>query len=423
MSGEPRKRARTSDRAQTKPKLKSTRAPAAAELKPARESAVAAVATSVAPRRPSAALARSSVALHGVLLAASAAFATYVYTREAEPKARGDVVVWQGKADSVSRIEYASKSRKVSLEAKQDAAGRYYSGVLEKETKAKPPPDPTKPHDPHGHDGEAEDGHDHDPSEDAHEEGDAAADAKKPEAPEKIEKVTTTLLSVGNAKKLAEALAPLRAKRALGRVDEGRLADFGLTEPEAKLTVVVGNAERKLTIGGPTPGGSDRYVRDDASGEVYAIDGEVVRDLESADSRLVERELHDWESTEVARATVSAGDRKREVVRGGESPKRFWADADKPSEADETIANWMSKLERLRPSEYPKEPPQNAELVVRVDYSGAGGKLGFIELHKVKPAGEGKPDYFVISERTRRLAKVPASTAEQAETDVNSILR
>ena len=43
-----------------------------------------------------------------------------------------------------------------------------------------------------------------------------------------------------------------------------------------------------------TPGGSDRYVRDTATGEAYVIAGTIANDLVSADNRLIEREFHDF---------------------------------------------------------------------------------------------------------------------------------
>jgi hypothetical protein len=329
---------------------------------------------------------RRELGAHLGLLAVAAGFAGWVWMRDKEPKAlvSADVPVWSGRADDVERIGYETKTRKVSIEAKKDAAGRYFVGEVEKESVP------------------------------------LAADAGAPAAPQKT---TTSIVSVGAANKLAESLAPLKAFRDIGKVEGDRAAEFGLAEPEGTLTVVLRGAEKKLVVGGPTPGGSDRYVREPASGEVYVIKGDIVRDLDAADARLVERELHEWKESEVTAAKVTAGGKTRALVRGGSEGKRFWADAATADKNDETLGNWMSKLDRVRPNEYPAAPPAGTLDVVRVDYRGASGALGWIELVKVAPAGGGKPDYFLRSERTRTFAKVTASLAEQVEQDLGELVK
>jgi hypothetical protein len=86
----------------------------------------------------------------------------------------------------------------------------------------------------------------------------------------------------------------------------------------------------------------------------------------------------------------------------------------------------MSKLERLRPTEYVTSAPEGAKPVVRVEYGVAGraGKPGYIELLKAPPsASGGKSDYLIVTERTRLHAKVAAQSAEQVEQDVGAVLK
>jgi hypothetical protein len=101
--------------------------------------------------------------------------------------------------------------------------------------------------------------------------------------------------------------------------------------------------------------------------------------------------------------------------------KRFWADQATPDQNDETAGNWMTKLDRLRPTEYAASAPEKPEIVARVDYSG-GAATGFLELVRVAGTAE-KPDYFIRTERTRLYAKVTRSLAEQAAEDVAGIVR
>jgi hypothetical protein len=324
--------------------------------------------------------------VHLGLLALAAVFAILVWTRDKKATAlsQAEVTVWSGRADDVQRIAYEGKKKKVMLEAKQDKAGRYFVGTAERE--------PPAPH------------------------GDAGP-------PPEAEPKTSTLLSVGGATKLAEGLAPLKALRAIGRIGDDRVAEFGLDAPEGTLAVTIRGAERQLIFGAATPGGGDRYAREPASGEVYAIKGDIFRDVDQAESRLLERDLHEWKDTEVRGARVVAGDKTRALVRGGADAKRHWADPAAAEQADETVGNWMSKLDRLRPTEFSAAPPEPREVVVRVEYTGAGGDLGFLELVKGAPGASGKPDYFLVTERIRLHGKVPVSLAEQVEQDVGSVVK
>lgn len=324
--------------------------------------------------------------LHGAVLGVAVIAAGLAWTRDKQVKTRepGDVVVWSGRSADVEKLTYEGKNKKVAVEARKDAVGRYFVGTMERE--GAPPK--------------------------------VAEDAGAPPPP----KPPTTIgfVSVGPAEKLAEALAPLKALRALGKIGDDRAAEFGLREPEATITVRIGGAEHKLLVGGNTPGGGDRYVRLASSGEVYVLKGEPVRNLESPDSMLLERELHEWKDTEVQRARVTAGDKARELTRGGPEGKRFWADAGSPESNDETLGNWMSKLDRLRPTEFLVEPPAGAQPVLRIEYAGKK-PLGFTEV--VKVPGAEKATYYLRTERTRLLGKVLPTVAEQLEQDLGTIVK
>ena len=329
--------------------------------------------------------------VHLAVLAVSVAAAIGVWTRDKEPKAmaQGDITVWSGRADGVEQVIFESKTRKVVLDAKSDKIGRYFVGTAERDAPVPP----------------------------------AAADGGAPPVAAAAPRTTTTLVSVGGADKLATALAPLKALRALGRIGDDRAAEFGLAEPDGTVTFKVSGAEHKLVLGGMTPGGGDRYVKDPASGEVYVLKGEPLRSLESAESSLLERELHEWKDGEVTALQIVAGNKTRALVRGGVDAKKFWADAAKPDENDETLGNWMSKLDRLRPMEFVATPPEGRETVVRLDYKAGSRALGFIEIVKTKATEAGKFDYFLQTERTRLFAKVSTGLGEQLEQDLGSAVK
>ncbi len=333
---------------------------------------------------------KRSIFVHAGLVVTSAVIAIGVWTRDKQPKAlvQSDVTLWQGKPKDVESIVYEGKKKRLELSAKKDDLGRYFVGSVEKE-KAAPRPAPD-------------------------------AGAAEPAAGEKV---VTGLMSITPVEKLLDVLAPLKAIRAVGQVPADREGEFGLSEPEGTLTVKMGSAERKLLFGGPTPGGSDRYVRDPANGEVYVVKGQVFRDVDTAESALMERDLHEWKDAEIVTAKIVASGKSRTVVRGGTDAKRFWADEAAKETADETIGNWMSKVDRLRPTEYLQAPPEPRETVVRIEYSGAGGALGHLEIIRGPAGDSGKPQYFVLTERTRLHGKVTGSVGEQVEQDVATLVK
>lgn len=345
--------------------------------------------------------------VHVGLLCASVVFAVGVWTRDKQPKAlvESNVVVWQGRAGDISRIAYEGKTKKVQLEAQKDSEGMFFIGSVDKEiTVAKKAPDG-------GEAGDAgvEDG------------GASGSDTAEPVK----ERSVTAFVSVGGAQKLLEQLAPLKALRGIGRLTDEKAAEFGFKEPEGTLSVQMGGAERKLVFGAATPGGGDRYAKDPATGEVYALKGDIFRSLDNAESNLIERNLHEWTEADVGAATITSQGKTRKLLRGGPEGKRFWADPGTADTNDETAGNWMSKLDRLRPAEYVQGGKEEGrDVVVRVDYeNGAGKKIGYVELLKTQPAANGKPDYLIVSERTRLTAKVTAQTAEQVEQDVGSLMK
>jgi hypothetical protein len=178
-----------------------------------------------------------------------------------------------------------------------------------------------------------------------------------------------------------------------------------------------------LSVGSVAPGGADRYVRDLATGEGYAVKGDFLRDLVTGETALSEHDLHGFKDPEIDRIRVTAHGKTRQILRRGPDNKRIWTDPASPDKADETVANWLGKTDRLRPTEYLGDPPAAPEIVVRIEYTATGAQGAFFELAKVMPpASDAKPEYLVRTERTRLWAKVASSVAEQVEQDSASVL-
>ncbi len=336
---------------------------------------------------------KRSIFIHAGLAVTAAAIALGVWTRDKQPKAlaKGDVTVWQGRPADVEKLVYeGKKGKRLELSAKKDDLGRYFVGAVEKDkTAPKPAADP---------------------------------DAGTPE-PAAAEKTVTGLVSIGPAEKLFDLLAPLRAIRSVGQVAADREGEFGLAEPEGTLVLTLKGAEKKLVFGGPTPGGGDRYARDPQNGEVYVVKSDIFRNVDTPETSLQERDLHEWKDTEIVSAKLTAAGKTRTIVRGGEGAKRFWAAEAAKETPDETLGNWMAKVDRLRPTEFPQAAPEPRETVVRIDYAGSGGPLGYVEVVRGPAADSGKPQYFVLTERTRLHGKVTGSVGEQVEQDIGTIVQ
>lgn len=335
---------------------------------------------------------------HGAALVLSAALAYSVWNKDepAAEKEQTTVDVWGGSQASFSKLSFEGKTRKVRLESRKDALGFYYVAAVDKEDA----PDPHASIPGHGDKGPL----------------------KPPEGKE-TKHETTRFVSVKAGETLVKALAPLKALRAVGKVEPARNEEFGLDKPEGTLKVTVDGKEHVLVLGGTTPGGSERYARYQNNGEVFAISGDIAQSLMFGDSRLPERELHGFKTEEISKVRVQKGSKSRELVRMKEK-NEGWADVSTPGKQDETAGNWMSKLGRLRGSEFvekPATPLKPEDALVRVEYFDGGKSMGFVELYK--QPGEKGSDYLARTEWGRWYVKVPAATAEQVEQDVGSVLK
>ena len=343
---------------------------------------------------------RRGLGLHIGLFVVASLLGLRAWTAEDEPNKKPVAAeLWSGRVSDVSRIEFRTDKKMVAVEPKEDEAGRYYVGTVE--TIAEKPK-------------AAQAGAD----------AGAAAPAPAP-TPESTE--PKRFISLTKGAELAESLATLKASRVLGKLDPERIPDFGFDKTDqGELKVVVAGKEHTLQLGEKTPGGSDRYVRDTATGEAYVISGTIANDLTSADNRLIERDFHDFGDDKVAKVVIKSGRGSREVVRHAVE-KDFWAHPESPDTKDETVSNWMTKVDRLRVTTYVESldpAPKPEDQVVTLEYfNDHGRKLGFFELLR-RPAKDGKekPDYVARSERTRWHATVLKSTAEQIDQDLASVL-
>jgi Domain of unknown function (DUF4340) len=345
---------------------------------------------------------RRGLGVHVGLFVVACLLGLRAWTAEDEPNKKPVAAeLWSGRVSDLSRIEYRTAKKVVTLEPKEDEAGRYFIGSIETI------PEKPKP-------GAADAG---------------APPAENHAAPHAVPESTDPkrFISLTKGAELADSLATLKATRVLGKIAPERIPDFGFDKTDlGELKVVVAGKEHTLQLGEKTPGGSDRYVRDTSTGEAYVIPGSIANDLTSADNRLIEREFHAFGDEKVGKVVIKTATGSREVVRHAVE-KDFWAHPDSPDTKDETVSNWMTKVDRLRVTTYvePLDPaPKPEDQVVSVEYfNDKGRKLGFFELVR-RPAKDPKekPEYVARSERTRWHATVLRSTAEQIDQDLASVV-
>jgi hypothetical protein len=324
-----------------------------------------------------------AVSIHAGLLVLGGVAAAFAWSKDKTPRSvlETNVTVWNVRPTDVTRIVHETRGKKLTLEAREDKKERWYYGT----TEFTPVPGTNTP---------------------------AAAKS-------------SVFASVGPATKVVEAFAPFKAVRSLGKVPESKVSEFGFDKKDTSLTFTISGKERKLIIGGIAPGAGDTYVLDPSSNEAYVLKTDPLRDLEGGETRLLERDQHVFKETDITSAKVIAGPKMRAVVRGGPDNKRFWADSADKEKADETLGNWMQKIDHLRVNEYAAKPPDNRTEIVRIEYEGASGKLGYIELSR-SPSTESsqlKGDYWITTEHTHLYGKLLPASGEGVEQDLGSILK
>lgn len=340
-------------------------------------------------------IAKRSLAIHLSLFIFASALGLRALTKgDDEVRDQHETELWTVTPEKVSRLEFTSDERKVVLESKTDAEGRYFITTVDRLKKA-PPHDPHRPP--------------------------PASDAGAPSVGEG-ERETLRFIAVQEAEELAESVASLTAKRSLGKLEASRFEEFGF-EGEAAPTVRIDLAgeSHELVVGGRTPGGGDVYVMDKGTGDAYVVAGNIARNLESAESSLIERNLVRLEEAEVHKVVVKAGDAQRALM-PIEGQKGFWANPDQPTVKDETASNWMSKLDKLRISEYVAEPANPTPMAQIEYYSKDGKRLATVELASESVPGNDQPRYLAKSSNSRWYGTVLTSVAEQLSQDLSSIL-
>ena len=228
---------------------------------------------------------------------------------------------------------------------------------------------------------------------------------------------------------------PWKALRSLGKLEQGKKEEFGLTESVESLTIEQATGSHTFRLGEETFGPKDRYVVDEETGEAFLVAGQGFRDLLRAESRFMERSLHAFKTKEIARVRLRSGQREKELVqRVSEDGKDLgWADSRSPEEAKVLYRNWMRKLSTLRPTDYVAMPadaegggcvaPAGSSQELNLTFFSASKEIGFLTLYKGEGTDEeGGATYFACSEHSEVLVKAPKTQAEALLKDLEDVL-
>ncbi len=316
------------------------------------------------------------VIVHGALLGVMLVYGYRTWTKEEATKpVGGEVVMWtRGEAD-LSKIEFQTENRLVRIERRGTGAAAYWWGSESKTIKKPKPIDPPAPADP-------------------------AAPPPPPPAPEFVDETTTTEFPIGpEGEKLVKQFARMRAIKSVGVPKDDAKKDYGLADAQTSIAVVFADGAKTLVVGGRVFGGGDRYLQDLDTNKAFVVLGSLVATLEGGEPSLRPTDLRSFDPKAATAVEVAAKDKSKRVQRikvkapapDADDPHAPPPNADELIEtwgqgatADTVVANFLDKLEKLRPTSYDaKLDVASLELVVAATYKdGKGAQLGTIKLYR-----------------------------------------
>lgn len=240
-----------------------------------------------------------------------------------------------------------------------------------------------------------------------------------------------------STEELMKNLSTLTSLRALGKVDADKLKAFGLTDTKKSLTLVSNSIPRVFLIGGNTYGNMDVYIQDKEDGRVYVVHPKSLQDFQYAEFRLMERNLHSFDQSDIERAVVTLKNGKKTLVQQNrkEPTNAYWADENTPNKKQVFYRNWINKVFRINILEYvaPSKKLEGLNPILTIEYFSGSRKLGSMQLFKqesTKPPAGGNPadltaggDYFVQSETTRQFAKISRAFGDELSRDIPNLLK
>ena len=235
---------------------------------------------------------------------------------------------------------------------------------------------------------------------------------------------------------LLKRYTPLRALRSLGKIGKEELKEFGLDKPEKKLVLTCGGKKYELEIGAATYGAGNNYARRPSGQTVYLLPSAVVRELEGAEWRFMQKQLHAFESKDVDEVRIVVqGKERRLLQRNRLTPgKSLWVDAAAPDRRNELFGNWLAKVARLsgltyvaldgQPGSDLTEEQQADQLetaaVAEVSYFLKGKQQGKLQMVRVRLSRD--TFYYAKTEATRTWVQLPKSISREVSDDAAMVV-
>ncbi len=359
------------------------------------------------------------VLLHALLAALGLGWAYQTWTQPAAPseKPSDEVVLLDCKPDQLESLELELASHTVALNPTRGKDGVQNWMVAQQKKKPEEPPKP---------------------SADAGTESPAEKPAAPPAAPAKPQArvfdplAPVTFLASKKLDAVLAGLLPVRALRELGVIETKHEADFGLDKVTTHLRVACGGQKLALEVGGRTYGVGDYYVRDLRSKKSYLLPGKLLSDLQSAQFRLMQNDLHDFSLADVDEAVIEAGGKTRRLSHRNRQTKgqAQWVDASAPDRRNELYGNWFQRVGQLRARGYlerdaapgsdlsiPKKPPVS---VVTIELKLEGKPKGKLEIVRVDTDEAGF--YYARSEATHAWVTLYDSLVKPVEEDIAMVV-
>lgn len=390
-----------------------------------------------------------SVVVHAVLALAGLAFAYQTWTREEEEeRPEGEVTVLQCKPEELAKLSLETPTSTVTVVPRKEGDTQTYwvttqrkrdekkdekkgeeTDAAKSEAKNDKAPEPAdaKAADPKP--GAASDANAAKAeTKDAAKAGEGKAAEEAAPKPPVDESLYAPKRFVANPKfkDYLAKVTPLRVARGLGEIPSSKFEEFGFDKVGTFFLVECGGKKIQLDVGGRTFGAGMQYLRDPATKQAYLAEAGAIHDLEAAQFKFMQVELHDFALADIDEAVVRAQGTERRLLHRNRqvASEARWVDKAEPDRRNETFGNWFGRLERLRVTSYlePNAEPgsdlkQSGQVTpaVTVEYYTDGKPKGRLELVRVE--AEGKGTYYARTEATHVWTRVYDSIGKQVEDD------
>lgn len=186
-----------------------------------------------------------------------------------------------------------------------------------------------------------------------------------------------------------QKLTPFRARRSLGGQDAAAIAGMGLDAPQRGLVVAAAGERLEFEIGNETYGGQAFYARKPGDDEVFLLDADFVRTLETTPRAMMDSRIVTVALSDVTALTLEAGGRRAEFVHRNKDQfrVRHFAPRGDPARRVEALDALMSSFVGLKTLEFREAPPASPALAT-VIYEREDAPPYAVSVHR-REAGEG----------------------------------